>query len=396
MIIDGGLNQSAHYLDKEEDCLATKKNLKSGLYPGCNMSKRYTGIRTIKEDVYEISFYPYPGAKRKQYRIRATSMKEAYLIRAQHMEQYKHTPHSNGDLSFEELKKRLELKLKADNLSNRSIYHNLLPKYRSLFEIFLPLQYPHIVSINQLTREIIERYKQWIVVERGRMYGWRDELTKLKTIVKKLVDIGCCKKEIYYDVLGAFKRPPRNKKLYKEISAQDMRKLLKHIEEERPDYYGITYFIMRLGWRRGQVLSIKRRNIRWNGLWPTEILIEPKDTKTKEPFALRDIDTELANVIKRYAFDRRKTIWLFPNKNNSKHHANHYTEYIRKTSDSVLGVTLSPHDFRHSFVTARLKEGNTPRDIMAVTGHKDIDSFNIYTHATSEGTKKVIEESRIF
>jgi len=396
MTIGGEPSRGVHYSGRGGDFSATGKSLRSGLCPGCNMSRRYAGVRFIKDDVYEISFYPYPGAKRRQYRIRAGSMKEAHLIRVRHMDQHGHGSSSNAELSFAELKARLELKLKADNVSDRTIYHNLLPKYRSLFETFIPLRYPQVTTVNQLSRELIENYKQWIVVECGRTTGWRDELTKIKTIVKKLVDIGCCNKEIYYEVLGGFKRPQRNKKLYKEVSRADMKRLLDHIKQDRPDLYGITYFIMRLGWRRGQVISIKRKNIRWNGLWPVEILIEPGDTKTKEPFILREIDPELANVIKRYAFDRRKTIWLFPNRNNNKHHANHYTEYIRKVSKKVLGITLSPHDFRHSFVTTRLKEGSTPRDIMAITGHKDVESFNIYTHPTSEGTKRVIDNSRIW
>ncbi len=74
MIIGGELNQDVRCLDREEDCLVIGKNSKSGLGPGCNMSRRYAGIRGIKDDVYEISFYPYSGAKRKQYRIRAASM----------------------------------------------------------------------------------------------------------------------------------------------------------------------------------------------------------------------------------------------------------------------------------------------------------------------------------
>jgi len=359
------------------------------------MSKRYAGVRAVKDNIYEISFYPYPKSKRKQYRIEAESMREAYLMRARHMEQYKNSPTFGTNLSFKELKRRLELKLKADNVSDRTIYHNILPKYHALFEIFIPRRYPEITTINQITREVIESYKQWIVVDRKRTHGWRDELAKLKTMIKKLVDIGCCNKEIYYDVLSKFKRPPKHKKLYKEVSREEMRKLLKYIEEDRLDYYGITYFIMRLGWRRGQVISIKRKNVKWNGLRPVEILIEPSDTKTKEPFVLREIDAELANLIKRYYFDRKETLWLFPNKKNKQHHANHYTAYIRKTSKQVLGIVLSPHDFRHSFVTMRLKEGSTPRDIMAITGHKDVESFNIYTHPTSDGTKKVIENSRL-
>ena len=175
-----------------------------------------------------------------------------------------------------------------------------------------------------------------------------------------------------------------------------MKRLLKYIEKDRPDYYGVTYLIMRLGWRRGQVFSIKRNNVKTHGFKPVAILIEPEDTKTKEPFVLRDIDDELATVIRKYLHDGKKTLWLFPNRNNNRIRGDRYAAYIKRTSEKLLGISLTPHDFRHSFCTTRRKEGATPRDIMAITGHKDIDSFNKYTHPTSEGTKKVLDSSRIF
>ena len=355
------------------------------------MSKTRDGVRYIKDDTYEISYYPCPESKRKWERIKAGSLKEARLIRSQRMIEQGAKRAVSDKSSFEEIRNRLELKLKSDNLTYRTIYHNLIPKYDSLIKF---LKRENFTNINQLTREAVEKYKQWVVVDCKRTTGWRDELTKLRTIIRKLIDIGLCDKRIY-EILLQFKKPPRTKKLYKEISKAQMLKLLNYIKDDRPDYYGVTYIIMRLGWRREQVLSIKRHNIKWLGLRPSEIHIEPQDTKTKEPFVFRDIDAEMANVLKRYLTDHRKTIWLFPNSNNNKHHSNHYTEYIRRVSNKVLGITLSPHDFRHSFCTTRLKEGSTPRDIMAITGHRDEESFKIYTHPTSEGTKKVVERSRL-
>ncbi len=351
------------------------------------MSKRYVGIRPTGNNSYEISYYA--GNARKQYRIQASSMREAFFIRAEHMAK---RGKEVAAIAFPDLKTRLEMKLRVDGLRPQSII-NYMAKFRNFFEVFLPAK--KITDINKITKEIIEDYKREVVISRGRTTGWRDELTKLKAIIKKLVDIGCCNKEIYYDVLTGFKRPKRVNKLYKEVTREQMKKLLNYIKKDKLDYYGITYMIMRLGWRRGQVISIKRRNITWLGRRPLEILIEPQDTKTKEPFVLRNIDEELAKVIRQYALDRRKTIWLFPNKRNNMHHPNHYTTYINKTSQKVLGITLTPHDFRHSFCTRMLKD-HTPRDIMAITGHKDIESFNIYTHPTSEGTKKVIADSKLF
>jgi hypothetical protein len=59
------------------------------------------------------------------------------------------------------------------------------------------------------------------------------------------------------------------------------------------------------------VLSIKRRNIKVNGFKPIEIICEPQDTKTKEPFVFKNIDEELARVVMKYLWDKRKTEWLF-------------------------------------------------------------------------------------
>ena len=88
--------------------------------------------------------------------------------------------------------------------------------------------------------------------------------------------------------------------------------------------------------------------------------------------------------------------WLFPNSKGKKVHSNNYSNYIANTSLKVLKKRLTPHDFRHMFCTLMKKQGLPERDIMAITGHKDVGSFQIYTHATGEGIKKVLESSRIF
>ncbi|MFC1590576.1 tyrosine-type recombinase/integrase [Candidatus Omnitrophota bacterium] len=357
------------------------------------MSKRYPGVRHIKDNSYEINYYPHPNADRVWNTVEADSMKSASLLRADKIKNYKTEEPS---LDFDKLKVRLEHKLIRDGLSKKSIYSNLIPKFNSFFEKFLPGRFPDIKDINRINREVIEQYKDYIVRDCNRPKGWRDELTKLKVIFSKLIKDGCCNRSIYDEVLKEFKRPKRTNKLYREISKSDMKQLLDYVKKDRLDYYGITYMIMRLGWRRGQVISIKRQNVRLDGLRPAEILIEPEDTKNKESVVFRDIDAELANILKQYKFSRKKSIWLFPNTRGGKHHPNHYTEYIRKTSQEVLGVTIGPHYFRHSFITRMLREGHSPRDIMAITGHKDMDSFNIYAHSTSEGTRKVVAESKLW
>lgn len=353
------------------------------------MSKR-SGVRHIKDDIWEYNYYPYPKAKRKWVRIKASSKKEAETKKAIAV---------GGNVviddtkSFAEVRVALELKLKADNLSPKT-QSNYLFKWDN-FIAFLSKHYPNVKSLNQLTREIMERYKQWIVVDKGRVTGWRDELTKIRTITRKLIDIGLCDKRVY-DILLLQKKPKAQKKLYKDITMQQLKDLLNYIEPDRPDYYGIALIIMQYGIRRGQAVSVKRENVKTGEFGrPIEFRWDPVDTKTDIPHVLPITDPKLANVIHKYMTDGRKTIWLFPNRNNGKHHANHFTTYISKVSKKVLGIHLSPHDFRHSYITNRRKEGHTDEDIMAITGHTDVDSLAIYTHRTTDGTKRVLDSSKV-
>ena len=353
------------------------------------MSKR-SGVRHIKDDLWEYSYYPYPKAKRKWGRLTASSKKQA---------EYQRAILIGGNVvvddpgSIADVKKALEIKLQADNLSPQT-QKNYLYVWNNCMNV-LSKHYPNVASLNQLTKEMMERYKQWVVVDKGRSTGWRDELTKMRTIIRKLIDIGLCDKRIY-EVLLLQKKPKKKNKLYKDISRQQMKDILSYIEKDRPDYYGIILIIMQYGMRRGQAVSIKRGNIKTGDFGrPIEFSCEPRDTKTGIPHVLPVVDPKLANVMKKYLMDGKKTTYLFPNRNNNKHHANHFTTYISKTSEEVLGIHLSPHDFRHSFVTNRRKEGHADEDIMAITGHTDVDSLAIYSHRTTDGTKKVLDSSKV-
>jgi len=363
------------------------------------MSKSKDGVRHVKDNIYEINYYPHSkpinGKRKRVYQhIRANSSKEARLERLRRMTEGEPKP-NQARTSFGALKDRLELKLRGDSLTEGTIT-NYLPKFKSFFEEFLPKKHPNIQNIHQITSPIIESYRQYITLELKRPDGWRDEITKLRTLFRKLIAIGECSEETYTE-LKKVEKGRKNKKQYKEVSKKELTKLLAYIKEERHDYYGITYMIMRLGWRRTQVISIKKDNILWDKYTPIAIKIDPQDTKTKEPVILKNLDRELTDVIKEYALDRKnKSPYLFPNRNGGMQHANHYTIWIGKASEKILGKHLTPHDFRHSFVTTRLHEGSTREDIMAITGHKDQRSFDIYAHPISIGTKKVLKDSRLF
>ena len=353
--------------------------------------RKYSGVRFHKGR-YEYSFYS--CNTRIWKRVNADSLKEAYEIKIMEMAKSSSEPNVES-LPFDDLKKRLEMKCRADGNSEKTI-KNFLWKFHTFFEEFIPKYYPHITNVNQVSKSVVERYKQYIVVDLKRELGWRDEIGKLKSMIGKLVKVGCCNKRIKDDVLREFEKPPAPKKLYKEIKPMNIKKLLAFIKKDRPDYYGITYLIARLGWRRGQVISLKKTDVKVSGFKPIEIHCEPATTKTKQPHVLRNIDKGLADVLAMYRYKNKpKSDWLFPNALGNMHHVSHYSDYVSKVSQRVLRIRLTPHDFRHSFITRMKAQGYSDRDIMAITGHKNINSFQIYQHPTTEGTKKVLEASKL-
>lgn len=374
------------------------QNLISGTWGDYNMPK-FVGKDKNGIGIYQDSFYPFPN-QRKWKTVRASNQREAdKLFRTWKAEYQQTEPDSAQDTSFANIRERFEIKCKADQDCDKTI-KNYRSVYRNFFERFLPKEYPDISSMQCIklrARLIFERYKSWVVVDCKRETGWREELTKLRVIFSKLNAIGLCDDELL-KTLRTFKRPKKHKRIYKELSREQLVKLLKFIESDRPDYYGASYLVFRYGWRRDQALTVKAKNIKWESLRPIELLCEPQDTKTKEPFILKNIDPELANILKDYYLmaKKRNTAWLFPNRSGDRLHAGHYTEYIKVASMKVLGIEIKPHDFRHSFVTMLRSRGRAPEDIMTFTGHRDPESLNIYSHASSAGAKQIIEETRLF
>ena len=370
------------------------------------MSKRsgvvYRGIDKNGKEIWQLNFYPFPGAKRQYKSVRVSSKREAEIERLRYIDSFQQAgprPEGSNDLSFDAVFKRFEIKCQADGNSIKTI-KNYRSAYRNFFERFLKSKHPDIINMQAVkikAKFLIEQYKSWVVVECKRENGWREELTKLKAIFSKLNAISLCDDEIL-NALKTFKKPKRHKRLYKELSQEQRTKLLAYIKTKRPDYYGAAYLIFRWGWRRGQVLTMKTANVKWEGLSIVALYCDPQDTKTKEPFIFRNIDPELANIIKAHYMiaKNRNCKWLFPNRNNNKHHSDHFTKYIREAALKVLGIEIKPHDFRHSFITEMKARGYSDSDIIVFTGHKDTKSLDTYSHASSAKVKQMVEDTRLF
>jgi len=374
----------------EEGVMPKKKNTKY-------KKTRHEGVRRYlgAANTYDVYFRPHKGAKTVHKTVCADSDKAAQLKKIEYELEYSKRigidkkGRANG---LEALKAVLKNKCLADGNKEKTIKN-----YLKIFERFCGFisADPYCVTeLDKISISLMEEYKEYIVLDQG--LDLRNELTKLRSIINKFIAKGLCDRRIYYDVICKIAKPKQRKKIYKDVSKEDRTAFLKYVQEVRPDYYGILYLNMRFGWRRSQVIRIEKVHIKTDKGKPTEVVFPPDNTKNGEPFIFQGIDKELEKTLNEYRMKNLKSKYLFPNRDGGLHHANHYTEWIRKHTTKVLGKTLSPHDFRHCFCTEMLGKGHSKRDIMAVSGHKDEKCFDIYTHPTSVGTKKVIDQSRLF
>lgn len=363
--------------------------------------RSFPGIREPKgapKGVYEINFRLGKGLRRYQRRIKAPSRREARKIRIKLMEEYLSKANNQNvdklNATFDVLRKQLERDLESDSLRKKTVTR-CLNTFDLFFLDFLTSRYPKVKRVNDVHLECVYEYKNCITVDRKRPTGWRSELSTLKGIISRLTRLGYCDKG-FKDNLSEIKRPPCTSVPYIQISKEEKAELLEYIKDDKPAYYGITYLLIRLGWRIEETLSIKRANIYLEGKVPVSIRLEATVRKNNKDFTLESIDDDLANVIKQYLADGRSCAWLFPNSRANKIKADHYRNYLIKVSKEVIGKRITPHDFRRSLITEAARDGLSVKDIMAITGHTDMQVLlKHYSFSTEQGRRKVLACTKV-
>lgn len=361
------------------------------------MSRRYSGIREIvKDKVYEINFQI--DKIRKQYRIEALSLQDAYIKRADaivDLSKLADKPKEQLYLTtdFDHAWTELQRGLLGDNIPKKTItrYRN---SFDRMFKGFRIKKYPHIQYPRQLSLQFFTDYKNYYVIDLKRPNGLRAELIIVKAMMKRLFRLKLCTKELIEE-LKDIKKPKANKKNYPNICKSDMARLMAYMKSDRPDYYPPIYFISRVGRRISETTQIKKSDVIFHGLRPAAINIRAETTKMKENAPLDAIDDDLASVLKE-AYIKSKNEWLFINKWGRQCTKDKVYEYLKRASRAVLGIALTPHYFRHRFFTECAKSRVPMTDAMKIAGLKTVDiALEYYSHSTDEGMAKVLEATRI-
>lgn len=365
------------------------------------MRNKISGVREIiRGEKYEINFVI--NHRRFQYRIYAKSITEAYnkrLVDLTEKRKELESPFENTErlsANFSQAWEKLNASLLADNLPPKTVHH-YKKTFGRIFDDFRNKAYPHIQSFNQLRLSFFEEYKSYYVNDLARPRGWRAELGYVKTIIGRLYRLGYCSKELL-ESLKELKKPQANKKDYPNIPASKIKELLQSIKQEGSAYYCPIYFMCRTGRRVNEVTLIERKDVEWQGLRPTKINIRAETTKMKVTAPLVRLDPELEQIVKEsYNINSsRKTVFLFPNRLGRKCSPDKLREYLKEKSEKIIGVEITPHYFRHRFLTECGKAGVPMIDVMSISGIKDVDVVvRFYSHNTEEGLSKVLEASML-
>ena len=357
------------------------------------MGKRYSGIREIvRGQVYEVNYQI--GGTRRQYRVEAPSEKEAYFRKIADMASHKKgLALPEGQMvrlatSFSEVWEKLHQDILADKVSKKGIGH-YRNTFKRMFIDFREKRYPNVKGPDQLGLPFFKEYKNYYVIELNRPNGWRGELIVVKVLMKRLYQLGYCSKELI-EKLKDMKKPRANKKEFPDIPKSKMERLLSFIKTDRPDYYNPIYFMARTGRRRQETTLILKKDIVLKGFKPIAINIRAEITKTKERAPLSCLDEDLERFI-RQALSKNKTEWLFPNRLGRKCTPDKVYEYLKRTSERVIGTRITPHYFRHRFITECAKANAPIADVKAISGIKDNEVLlKYYSHSTVEGQRKVL------
>ena len=272
-------------------------------------------------------------------------------------------------------------------IKTRGRYRNVFVR---MFKDFRGMYFPKVDCPAKLTLSFFREYRNYYSVELDRSTGLRTELIFVKATMHRLYQLGYCSKELI-DSLKSLKKPAAKQKEYPDVKIKDIDQIFNYMKNDRRDYYYLLSYIRYTGRRIQESILIEKRDIVMRGFKPVKVNIRAETTKTGENAPLECLSKAVESVI-RGALNNNKTKYVFPNRLNNKCTDNRVRDYLKKISSELIGVTLTPHYFRHRICT-ELGNQNVPIPVVkAITGIKDTDVLlKYYTHATEDGIKRAFE-----
>jgi len=276
-------------------------------------------------------------------------------------------------------------------------------RYRSVIKNlneFLALS-PAIVTLRDLTPEVIEKYKQYrktatitkngkpadkvkqFSIQRGaKSYTVNFELGTLRTILNLAI------KQKYLE-----DNPVRGVGFLK-VTDSKKRRFLTDTECERllvtcgSEWYPIFFTLLYTGMRKGELV-----NLEWTDLDFAQQIIKiqrktfwiPKAGEREIPMS-----SEVASVLKGVP---KRSDFVFTDKNGEPYDQNRLRlQLIRLAKKGGIMNLTQVHALRHTFASRLLMRGVDLPSVQKLMGHTKIETTMIYSHQTPEHLRSAIEK----
>lgn len=225
-------------------------------------------------------------------------------------------------------------------------------------------------------------YKNYYCLDLKRPKGWRAEVIIVKSLLNHLRRLKYCSKELVYDVREELPTPRGTKRAYPELYDTQMDELFAYIKKNRYDYYRPIRYMALTGRRVGETTLYKKDDVILKGLEPIRLQIRPEITKTRRGSVIFP-QGELSDLIKE-TLRNNNTKWLFPNRKDRKCWKDGIYKYLKRVSEKVIGMAITPHYLRKRFLTKNIPI--SMKDAMAISGLEDTKvAMEHYAYTTPEG-----------
>lgn len=360
--------------------------------------KKYSGVHRRGENAFRINYYGADGG-RKYETVEAQSEGEAFAIRLQRLAAGSGKPQKTVaidditlDGAFRRYSETESAVLKERTRQRSTCIYNHFVEY-------LGLNYPSMKFVAQVTEEIGNRYKDYLLAQVGAgtktASGINSDITKLRAIFACYCRYNFIKENVFKKVKKIPRRQAKPEK--KHLPSDQEISLILDAAKGDPSYEEIVHFLIRVGRRIEETSKYEKKDVTVDEAGkPVRLKIREEITKTDEENYLY-FDDELAEIIRKAMAKNPGCKYLFTNKHGRKIARTTFAEHFldRVCEEKGIQNRITPHCFRYYVVNALMEAGIKFIDAMKITGHVDLESFLSYQQATTEGVQKALAVTRI-
>lgn len=251
---------------------------------------------------------------------------------------------------------------------------NTIKSYCDVLKVFSTFIHP--VSLSDITRNDVERFNTEYIIQKGLSFSYQNQvLNALKLYFTRFENTNL--------EIQLIQRPLRSKSLPIVFSLDEVERLLQVTNNLK--HKTMLALIYSSGLRCGELINLKIAHID-----SSRMVIFIQGGKGKKDRVVPLSETALT-IMRAYYRQYRPKIYLFNGSDSLQYSASSLRRvFLRAKERAKITKTSSLHTLRHSYATHLLEGGTNLRYIQEILGHSSPTTTQIYTHVTTEESRKVM------